>query len=235
MSIPHDPSQEADGFPLEIMSYSQEKLRSLERQCLNIISMVLSSRSFQGAVNRAFAAGDAVSSDNFSSVVEKLLHVSAHSKKGITLFDDTPNPVKELVSTALDGILSGLPLQFVSDIVQNFLDTKKSNMTAQMISIATDRFTKPNKGDTRATTSVTQFLSLLNAIIQNGEVPSTTAVALECVARLSQVHGKANLDAFEKILPIIVEGGLKNQNDVVVLHSLRCLLSMLYISLEEVC
>src|SRR5271156_4969587 len=106
-------------------------------------------------------------------------------------------------------------------------------MTSQMISIATDRFTKPSKSDTTATASVTQFLALLSAIIENGETPSTTAVALECVARLSQVHGKASLDSFEKIPPTIVECGLQNDNDVVVLHSLRCLLSMLYVSAKE--
>ena len=91
MSIPHDSNPESESFPLDLSSYSQEKLKSLERQCLNIISMVLSSRSFQGAVTRAFASSEAVSSDNFSSVVEKLLQLSAQSKTGITCYDKTDN------------------------------------------------------------------------------------------------------------------------------------------------
>ena len=133
------------------------------------------------------------------------------------------------ITTAVDGILSALPLKFVSGIVETFVKTKRDVfVTTKMISIASDRLTRVLASDVALKSSLTQLLSLMSDIIETAEDTDATEVALECIAKLSRVHGKAELPLFENTLPVIVANGIGSSNDVTVQDSLNCLLSLLY-------
>lgn len=133
------------------------------------------------------------------------------------------------ITTAIDGVLSELPLKLVSGIVETFVKTKRDVVvTMRMISIASDRLTRVLASDVALKSSLAQLLSLMSDIIQTSEDADAIEVALECIAKLSRFHGKAQLPLFENALPVIVEKGIGSSNDVTVQHSLNCLLSLLY-------
>ena len=101
-------------------------------------------------------------------------------------------------------------------------------MTSKMISIASDRLTRVLASDVALKSSLTQLLSLMSQVIQSADDTDATEVALECIAKLSRVHGKAELPVFEQTLPVIVANGVGSTSDVTVQNSLSCLLSLLY-------
>ena len=133
------------------------------------------------------------------------------------------------ITTAVDGVLSALPLKLVSGIVETFVKTKRDVfVTMRMISIASDRLTRVLASDVALKSSLAQLLSLMSDIIQASEDTDATEAALECIAKLSRFHGKAQLPLFENTLPVIVAKGVGSSNNDIVQHSLNCLLSLLY-------
>jgi len=71
-------------LPVDMRSYSTEKLNSLKRNSLEIVASILQSRSYQTGVRQAFAMGgiEIISEDRFPAIIEKLLLLSSHSGKG---------------------------------------------------------------------------------------------------------------------------------------------------------
>jgi hypothetical protein len=135
----------------------------------------------------------------------------------------------------MDGLLSALPLQFVTNIVETFVVSKRDvSVTSNMISIASNRLTKFSASILALKASLSQLLSLLKDIVQSAEDTDATGVALECIAKLSRVHGKTELSLFENVVPVIAERGVGSGNDITIQNSLNCLLSMLYFPLPAV-
>ena len=85
VSIPQDQSDDIGGLPAEVKSLPLEKLAVLS-ECLEIVALELSSRSFRNDVGQIFAAGDVsiISTDYFSPMIEKLLLLEARNPKGIS-------------------------------------------------------------------------------------------------------------------------------------------------------
>ena len=197
-----------------------------------MIALVLGSRTFQISVGRCFATGDLsiVDNDFFSQIVEKLLLLTPQNRKGApSACYSLTLDIGKSITTALDGALSALPLKFVSGIVETFVKTKRDVLvTSKMISIASDRLTRVLASDVALKSSLTQLLSLMSQVIQSADDTDATEVALECIAKLSRVHGKAELPVFEQTLPVIVANGVGSTSDVTVQNSLSCLLSLLY-------
>jgi hypothetical protein len=136
--------------------------------------------------------------------------------------------IGKAAKSALDGILSTLPLQLVANIVEKFLKTERdSDVTSNMIAIAADRLSK-NSSDVSLKASLVQLLSLLNDTIASSDDVNSIVVALESLAKLSRVHGKAELSSFEKTLPAIIGRGVSNDDRIVKEASVDCLESMLY-------
>jgi hypothetical protein len=231
--IPHHQSEDIGGLPVNVNLYSDERLAALKAECLEIVALVFASRSFQTNVARSFATGDVdfLTNDYFSPVVEKLLLLTPQNQKGIlTLYSLTLDVVRS-VTTALDGVLSALPLSSVATTLETFVKTKRDAIvTAKMMSIASERLLKVSTSDLTIKAPLAQLLSLLNDVIQSSQDIDATEVALECIAKLSRVHGKAQLLEFENTLPTIIKHGINSHNDLTIQRSLDCLLSMLYLT-----
>jgi hypothetical protein len=132
------------------------------------------------------------------------------------------------VKSALDGILSTLPLQLVANIVETFLKTERdTKVTSNMIAIAADRLSK-SSSDVSLKASLVQLLSLLNNTIASSDDVNSIVVALESLAKLSRVHGKAELASFEKAIPAIINRGVSSVDRIVKETAVDCLESMLY-------
>ena len=84
MWISRDDSEDIGSLPIDVKSYSPEKLASLKNECLAAVIAVVNSSSFKGNVTRVFAAGDisSINTDHFSPIVEKLLLLSTHDSNG---------------------------------------------------------------------------------------------------------------------------------------------------------
>ena len=118
----------------------------------------------------------------------------------------------------------------MANIVDNFVKAKvNTKVTADMIVIACDRLSNVAASDVSLKASLTQLLSLLNDIIQSAEDLDTTTIALECIGKLSRVHGKAQLLLFEPLLPTIVDRGIERGNDLAIENASNCLTCMLYL------
>ena len=82
--IPRDQTEDIGSLPVNVKSYSQDKLGALKAECLEMVALVLGSRIFQISVERSFASGDLsfVNNDLFSPIVEKLLLLTPQNRKG---------------------------------------------------------------------------------------------------------------------------------------------------------
>ena len=82
--IPHEHAEDVGSIPVSLKSYSQDKLAVLKAECLEIVALVLGSRTFQTSVGRSFAIGDVsiLTSDYFSPIVEKLLLLTPKKQSG---------------------------------------------------------------------------------------------------------------------------------------------------------
>lgn len=71
-------------LPIDVTSYSTEKLKTLQIDALEMVASVLESRPYQTAVRQAFAIGDIkiISEDRFPIIIEKLLLLSSRSGEG---------------------------------------------------------------------------------------------------------------------------------------------------------
>jgi len=83
--IPRNQGEDIGSLPVDVNSYSQEKLRNLKVECLKIVASVLGSRTFQTSVGRSFAAGDVdiLTNDSFAPIVENLLLLASQSQTGM--------------------------------------------------------------------------------------------------------------------------------------------------------
>jgi hypothetical protein len=136
--------------------------------------------------------------------------------------------IGKAVKSALDGILSTLPLQLVANIVETFLKTERdTKVTSNMIAIAADRLSK-SSSDVSLKASLVQLLSLLNNTIASSDDVNSIVIALESLAKLSRVHGKAELSSFEKAIPAIINRGVSSDDRIVKETAVDCLESMLY-------
>jgi hypothetical protein len=190
----------------------------------------ITSRSFQTNVQHAFATGDVslLQTDFFSPIVENLLLLESPRHQGYSGSLVTRD-LETLTIQALDGVLSALPLQTVANIVENFLETKRDIIvTGNMIAIATDRLARDNISDITVKPAVTLLLKSLKEIIASVEDEEATVLALECLAKLSRVHGKAELPVFEEVVPALVHQGIANESKLVKEAAVDCLHSMLY-------
>jgi hypothetical protein len=84
VQIPLEPSEDQGDLPVDLKSYSREKLIALKNECVAIVAFTIGTRSFHAAVGRAFAVGDVsfLTTDYFSPIVEKLLLLASQSRKG---------------------------------------------------------------------------------------------------------------------------------------------------------
>jgi len=73
-----------------------------------------------------------------------------------------------------------------------------------------------------------QLLSLLKQLVQSSEDIDAMIVALNCIGKLSRVHGKAQLSMFEDVLPTVVMYGIRSGKHIIIQNASICLLSMLY-------
>ena len=137
----------------------------------------------------------------------------------------------DLISTAIDGLLSPLPLQLVTSIVKKFLDSNTDlNVTLSMINITTDRLSNAIASDALFKQSMSLFLSVLEDTIIRGE-HKAQIIALDSIGKLSRIHGKAELDLFESQVSSIIQSGVLHPNVDIESAAVRCLLSMLYLLL----
>ena len=97
-----------------------------------------------------------------------------------------------------------------------------------MISTASDRLARVSGSHVALKSSLEQLLSLLCDVIQSAEDIDATVVSLSCIAKLSRVHGKAELPLFENVLPVIVTHGIRSTNNKNIQNSADCLLGLLY-------
>jgi hypothetical protein len=236
--IPQDPSGDADGIPLDTKAYTQEQLRELTIECLRIMATEVQSRSFQTNVGHVFLTGDVsfLQKDYFSPIVENLLLLaSALSNEAKSSHNKSSGPAAEIIiNGALDSILSALPLQTVANIVENFLQTKRDiEVTGNMIAIATDRLSRDITSDLTLKSALTILLKSLSEIITSAESEEAIILALECVSKLSRVHGKAELPMFEEIVPAVVNQGIARESQVIKEAAVDCLHSMLYFPLSK--
>jgi hypothetical protein len=126
-----------------------------------------------------------------------------------------------------------LPLQLVANIVETFLKTERNTkVTSDMIAIATDRLSK-STSDVSLKASLGQMISLLNDTIDSSNDVEAMVVALKSLAKLSRVHGKAELPSFEKVLPALISRGVGGNDRIVKENAVGCLESMLYSLLER--
>lgn len=81
--LPLEPSEDGEDMPIDLKSYSREKLAALKTECIGIVDFTIGTRSFQVAVGRAFASGDVsfLTTDYFSPIVEKLLVLASQAPK----------------------------------------------------------------------------------------------------------------------------------------------------------
>jgi len=218
-------------LPVDMKSYSIEKLNALKRNSLELVASILESRSHQGGVRQAFAMGDVeiISEDRFPAIIEKLLLLSSRSGKGLshTVIELTKD-VREVITSAMDGLLSPLPLQFVTGVVETLVKSGTDFVvTTHMISLAAERLTRASSTDLSLKKSLTQLLSLLNDVLQSSQDLEEVIVALNCVGKLSRVYGKAELPLFEAVVPTIIARGFRSEENLVIEKSCDCLLSML--------
>lgn len=218
-------------LPSDLKSYSTEKLNSLKRNSLEIVASILESRSYQAGVRQAFAMGDVeiISEDRFPTIIEKLLLLSSRSGKGLlSHIELLIGDVRELITSAMDGLLSPLPLQFVTGVVETLVKSGTDFVvTTHMISLAAERLTRAASTDISLKKSLTQLLSLLNNVLQSSLDVEEVIVALNCVGKLSRVYGKAELPLFDAVVPTIIARGIRNEEALVIEKSCDCLLSML--------
>ena len=135
----------------------------------------------------------------------------------------------KLIAKAIDGLLSALPLQVIARILDHFVKTKTDvQIMISMITITTDRLAGVASSDPNLAPALAKLMSILTELVSSSEESEAIATSLICIAKLSRVHGKAELSLYENILPIIVDHGLGANDDVIVQQSLDCMLSMLY-------
>jgi len=228
--MPSDPNEGTESLPVDMKSYSVDTLRTLNRGCLEIVHSVLKSRRFQSSIEHIFATGDVsfVTTDYFSPIVEKLLLVASQNVKGMLSVYQLSPGVGEIVASALDGLLSALPLQYLTGIVEAFIKSK-TEVTLNMLCIATDRLTRTPSSDIALKASLRQLLSIITSILESSEELNEMNVTLQCISQLSRKHGKAELPLFEGLVPVIVSR-IDTENAIVVQRSLDCLSSMLYVT-----
>lgn len=134
-----------------------------------------------------------------------------------------------IVAHAIDGILSALPLLLVANIVETFINAKTHDkVTIEMIFIVCNRLTRLPTSDVRLNAPMAQLLSLLKQLVQSSEDIDAMTVALNCIGKLSRVHGKAQLSMFEDVLPTVAMYGIRSEKHIIVQNASICLLSMLY-------
>lgn len=228
-------NENSDDLPLDVTTFTEKQVVDLIIECLRILVTELTSRAFQTNVAHAFSTGDIsfLQNDFFSPIVENLLLLEfpGHQGSSRTL---AAQDLEILISQALDGVLSALPLQTVANIVENFLETKRNIVvTGNMIAIATDRLARDNTADITVKPAVTLLLKSLKEIITSVEDEEATVLALESLAKLSRVHGKAELPVFEEVVPALVHQGIANENKIIKETAVDCLHSMLYCPYDE--
>jgi hypothetical protein len=204
-------------------------LGSLKRDCLGIVAGELGSQSFQGGVLRIRAAG-VVDNLVFSSIAEKLLLVRADSDGTILLGVWLIVGIRRLIETSLEGLLASLSLPSVIDIVETFVQTNRdTDVTSKMIPIAAARLVRTPTTDSACQMALSKLLPLLSEIIKAAVDVKSTSVALDSVAKLSRVHGKAHVAQFEEILPVLMEHGIGASREETVHATLNCLFVMMYV------
>lgn len=128
----------------------------------------------------------------------------------------------------MEGLLSPLPLQFVTGVVETLVRSGTDFVvTTRMISITAERLSRAASTDVSLKKSLTQLLSLLNDVMQSSQDVEEVVAALKCVGRLSRVYGKAELPLFDAVVPTIIAHGICSEDDLAVENSCDCLLSML--------
>jgi U3 small nucleolar RNA-associated protein 10 len=229
MFIPRDPNEVVESLPVELAGYSASKLGSLKRDCLGILASELESQSFQGAVLRIRAAGE-VDNAGFSSIAEKLLLVRADSESTILLGVGLIVGIRRLIETSLEGLLASLSLPSVIDIVETFVQTNRdTGVTSKMIPIAAARLVRTPATDSACQMAISKLLPLLSDILKAGVDVDSSGVALDSIAKLSRVHGKAHVAQFEDILPVLMEHGIWSSREKTVHDTLNCLFVMMYV------
>jgi len=217
-------------LPIDLKSYSTEKLNALKRNSVEIVASILESRSYQSGVRHAFAMGDVeiISEDRFPAIIEKLLLLSHSGKGSPNLVKELTIDVREVITSAMDGLLSPLPLQFVTGVVETLVKSGTNFVvTTHMISLAAERLTRASSTDLSLKKSLTQLLSLLNDVLQSSQDLEEVIVALNCVGKLSRVYGKAELPLFDPVVPTIIARGIRSEENLAIEKSCDCLLSML--------
>jgi len=136
--------------------------------------------------------------------------------------------VREVITSAMDGLLSPLPLQFVTGVVETLVKSGTDFVvTTHMISLAADRLTRAASTDVTLKRSLTQLLSLLTDVLQTSSDVEEAIVALNCIGKLSRVYGKAELPLFDAVVPSVIARGIRSEDNLVIEKSCDCLLSML--------
>jgi len=136
--------------------------------------------------------------------------------------------VREVITSAMDGLLSPLPLQFVTGVVETLVKSGTDFVvTTHMISLAAERLTRAASTDLSLKKSLTQLLSLLNGVLQSSSDVEEIIVALNCVGKLSRVYGKAELSQFDAVVPTLIAHGIRSEETLIIEKSCDCLLSML--------
>jgi len=77
--------------------------------------------------------------------------------------------------------------------------------------------------------ALSKLLPLLTDIIKANVDTDTMNVAFASIAKLSRVHGKAQVGQFEDILPVLVENGILSSREQVVHFAIDCLSVMMYV------
>jgi hypothetical protein len=198
---------------------------------MDIVTSILQSRSYQTGVRYAFSTGDItiISDNRFAAIIEKLLLLASRSGKGILCSQTAlTRDLRGLVTLALHSLLSPLPIQFVTGVVETLVRGKADFVvTTHMISIAAERLTRAHSTDISLKSSLTKLLSLLSGVVTSSQNMEEVVVALNCIGKLSRVYGKAELSLFDAVVPSVVTRGIHGEDAVAVENSCTCLLSML--------
>ena len=219
-------------LPVDLRLYSTEQLNVLRRNCLEMLASIVESQSYQNGVRQAFAIGDLeiISEHRFSAIIEKILLLSSQPGKGSSpIMMKLTKDVREVIMNAMDGLLSPLPLQFVTGVVETLVKSGADFVvTTHMISLASERLARASSIDVSLKKPLKRLLSLLNEVLQSSSHLEEAIVALNCVGKLSRVYGKAELSSFDAIVPTIISCGIRREEETLAIEkSYDCLLSML--------
>jgi hypothetical protein len=104
---------------------------------------------------------------------------------------------------------------------------RDTDVTSKMIPIAAARLVRTPTTDSACQMALSKLLPLLSEIIKAAVDVKSTSVALDSVAKLSRVHGKAHVAQFEEILPVLMEHGIGASREETVHATLNCLFVMM--------